>query len=75
MEINERIHRWRKARGKTLQDIADKLDVTRSAVSYWETGTNVPQQKNLEALVEALGLTMVEFYGPIPKPRKRAKAA
>ena len=71
MELGTRIASWRRAKGLTQRQLADKVGVTDAAVSLWESGRGV-RQVNLEAIVQALGLTMAEFYGPTPKPKKAA---
>ena len=77
MELHSRIAAWRKAKGLSQRQLAEKCDVTVSAVSYWESGATAPSQKNIGKVVEALGLDMAEFYGDIPKakPAKTKKAA
>lgn len=70
MEIGPRITAWRKLKGFTQQSLASGVGVTVAAVSYWESGTTTPSHDNLKALVELLGLTMEQFYGAIPKPKK-----
>lgn len=66
MEIGARIARWRRSRGLTQRVLAQAAGVTVSAVSLWESGGS-PSQSSLEAVVAVLGLTMAQFYGPLPK--------
>lgn len=53
-------------REKLTQDaLAERLHVTRQAVSAWETGKNQPDVETLTALAEALGADVRELiYGP-----------
>lgn len=41
-DINTKIGAWlsekRKAKGMTMQEVAERLGVTKTAVHYWETG-------------------------------------
>lgn len=67
MELSERIAKWRQVKGVSQQELAHSLGVTPAAVYQWEAGTTKPSTTNLEALVEALGLTMVKFYGRVPR--------
>ena len=52
----------RKRSGLTLQTVADALDVSRQAVSQWETGTAWPTPDRLPRLAEVLGCTIDELY-------------
>ncbi len=53
-------------REKLTQDaLAERLHVTRQAVSSWETGKTQPDIETLTALAEALGADVRELiYGP-----------
>jgi len=43
MELfKDRFIKLRKEHGFTLVDLADKLGVSKSVISYWETGRNEP---------------------------------
>lgn len=72
MLLSERIRAWRESNGLSQSQLARRIGVQPSTVSYWESGTNLPSAKHLEMLAAALGITMRGFYGPI---RKRAKGA
>ncbi len=52
MSINERILEIRSERGLTQQDMADRLFVTRQAVSRWETGETAPGLDTLRLIAE-----------------------
>lgn len=70
MDVGGRIKAWRKLRGLSRQDLADAVGVSVSAVYQWEgTGEQKtsPSVGNLEKIVEALDLTMGEFYGRVPR--------
>lgn len=72
MTVGERLAAWMKVKGVTHQQLADKLGLTAAAVYQWVgTGESqtMPSLANLEAAVRALDLTMLQFYGRIPKPR------
>ena len=74
VDLGTRINTWRRHRGLTQTALAEAVGVTVAAVSLWESaGKNktVPTQGNLSAIVEALGITMSQFYGTLP----RVKAA
>ncbi|TXH57060.1 MAG: XRE family transcriptional regulator [Desulfurellales bacterium] len=67
MELHKRIRIWRQHYGKSHAQIADYIGVTRSAVVQWEMdeGTQ-PSHEKLSAFVESLGISMAQFYGPLP---------
>jgi transcriptional regulator with XRE-family HTH domain len=67
MDLGSRILAWLRVRGITQAQAAKKLGLNASALTHWINGRNPPTQKNLDHLVELLGLTMAEFYGPIPE--------
>ena len=41
--------------GLTLEGVAKKVGVSRSAVGHWETGEKTPSYKNIEKLIELFG--------------------
>ena len=49
MEFNEKLQQLRKNKGITQQELAEKLYVSRTAVSKWESGRGYP---NIESLKE-----------------------
>lgn len=49
------IRQWRKKRGLTLEQVADRVGMTASALSYLERGLSAYNQENLELLSDALG--------------------
>lgn len=66
MDLPLRIASWRKAKTLTQAQLAAAVGVSKSSVSLWESGSTSPSQAHLTATVGALGLTMAEFYGPLP---------
>ena len=51
----------RKEQNMTQKELADRLNVTDKAVSKWETGKGFPDIKLLEALAQALGVSILEL--------------
>ena len=51
----------RKERGGTQLELAQKINVTDKAVSKWERGVGFPDIKIIEALAEALGVSVSEL--------------
>lgn len=50
----------RKEKHMTQAELAEKLHVTDKAVSRWERGVGLPDIGNIEALADALGVSIVE---------------
>ena len=57
MEFHERLYDVRKNAGMTQSDLADKLGVSRQAVSRWEMGTAKPEFENLIAISDLFHVT------------------
>lgn len=49
------VREWRLSRGLTLEQLADRIGMQASALSYLERGQSAYTQGTLEALAEALG--------------------
>ena len=47
MTIGERIAEERKKKGMTQEDMAGKLNLSRQAISKWESGSSFPDTENL----------------------------
>ena len=61
MILAEKIIQLRKKNGISQQELADKLDVSRQAVSKWESGASDPSTTNLMALAKLFGVTAEEI--------------
>lgn len=70
MLINERLTRWREHKDMTKSALAAAAETTPQAIGRYEAGDSEPSLEMLERLVDALGMTMAEFYGAVPKARK-----
>ena len=58
MEFNERLQELRKNKGLTQEELAEKLYVSRTAVSKWESGRGYP---NIDSLKEISGFFSVSI--------------
>lgn len=50
MNITEKLIQLRKSKGISQEELAEKLDVSRQAISRWETGTALPDANTILAL-------------------------
>ena len=57
IEIANRLQKLRKENGYSQEELADKLGISRQAVSKWETGENLPDTALLLDLCEELDTT------------------
>ena len=64
MELNERLAQLRKEHGLSQNDLAEKLKVSRQAISRWEQGLAVPSSDNLIYLSKLYGITLDELFYP-----------
>ena len=64
--IANRIRCWREVAQITRAELASRVGVSGAAVSQWESGESNPTAERLERVAESLGVSMAEFYGPLP---------
>lgn len=69
MDIGQRIHELRISRGLTLEELADRCELTKGFLSQLENNVNAPSIQTLEDITEVLGVTMSDFFkeDSIPK--------
>lgn len=63
MEIKEILRQLRTERGLSQNELANKVHVTRQAVSRWETGETVPNTETLKLLSELFGVSINTLLG------------
>ena len=63
MEFREVLQQTRKARGWSQEDLAERVQVSRQAVSKWETGDAMPDLPKLLALADALDISLDALCG------------
>lgn len=63
MDLAERLTLLRKENGISQQDLAEKLGVSRQAVSRWETGVSIPSVENLIALRKLYNVSLAYLIG------------
>lgn len=78
--VGSHIRKLRKKNSMTQQALADRLNVTRQAVSQWENGSTRPDLDTLAAIAGVFGVDITEVIygekkteasGPDPARRKR----
>lgn len=72
MEFSECLARERKAQGMSQEDLAGRIQVSRQAVSKWETGDAMPDLPKLLALAEVLALPLDVLCGREAAPEAAA---
>ena len=63
MEIKEILRQLRTERGLSQNELANKVHVTRQAVSRWETGETVPNTETLKLLSELFDVSINTLLG------------
>ena len=63
--LAQAIKNHREAKGYTQEFVAEKLGVSRQAVSKWEKGTTEPSTPNLFALAKLFDMSIEEFMKEI----------
>ena len=58
MSLAERLASLRRKKGMTQMELAEKLKVSRQAISGWEVGSSTPNMDNLKALSELYGVSI-----------------
>ena len=57
MKLNEKLFRCRKRCGLSQEELAERLGVSRQAVSKWELGTALPELDKLKLLAKEFGVS------------------
>ena len=64
MEFNEKLQELRKGKGLTQEELAEKLFVSRAAVSKWESGRGYPSIDSLKEISRYFSVTIDELICP-----------
>lgn len=73
--LSEKIYELRKRAGLSQEELADKLNVSRQAVSKWETGVCTPDVENIVEMSRLFGVptdTLLQSYAQDPLPQAAA---
>ena len=61
--IAYRLQSLRKAKGYSQEELADKLGLSRQAISKWERAESAPDTDNLISLAKLYGMSIDELLG------------
>ncbi len=64
MEFNEKLQELRKSKGLTQEELAEKLFVSRTAISKWESGRGYPSIDSLKEISHFFSVTIDELICP-----------
>ncbi len=76
MNMADRIQQLRKARGISQEELADRVGVSRQAVSKWESEQSVPDLNKVVLLSDYFGVTtdyLLKGIEPLPEQPVKAK--
>lgn len=73
MDFGPRIKAWREHLGLSQKELAEAIGVVPATVCMWESEDyeHGPNRKNLEELLKIFGITLLRFYGPLPRAKKK----
>ncbi len=63
--ISESIKAARKNSGLSQGELANKIDVTHSCISFWENGVNVPNVRDVWKMADEFGMSIDELIGRV----------
>lgn len=73
IQISNKIKEKRKSKGITVQELADKADVSKGLISQIENNRTVPSLLVLVNIIRALNLDMNEFFNDINQNKQATK--
>lgn len=61
MTLGERIKKYRQAVGLSQEQLAEKINVSRQAITKWENDSGIPDIDNLISLSKVMGISLDEL--------------
>ena len=58
MKLSEKIKEYRNIFDISQEDLAEKLNVSRQAITKWETGDGLPEISNIKTLAKLMGVSL-----------------
>ena len=65
MKIGSKLRRLRKLRGLTIEEVADKADLTKGFISQLERDKTVPSVTTLKQILDVLGVDLAKFFSDL----------
>ena len=62
MSLGKFIAKRRKYMRLTQEELADKINVSKSAIAKWETDAGIPDRDNLQRLAKAIGVSVDDLH-------------
>ena len=75
MDLAQRIRETRQQKGFSQEALAERMEVSRQAVTKWETGKACPSTEKLLRLSQVLEVPLEELAGPESLTTKSAKTS
>lgn len=72
--LSEKIRKYRKQAGLSQEELADRLEVSRQAVSKWEMGQSAPDPEKIVRMSELFGISTDELLREQPAQNAAAPA-
>lgn len=66
--IGQNIAKWRKEKGMTQDQLAERLDISAQAVSKWENGVSFPDISLVPRLADIFQVTIDQLFARDPDP-------
>lgn len=63
--LGDTIEKYRKIRGLTQKELADKVLISRSFISQIESGISNPSDETLQKIAEVLGVSVTDLTNPV----------
>lgn len=73
MTLEEQIKNYRKQAGMSQEKLAEKIGVSRQAITKWENGTGTPDISNLMAIAELFQVSLDELLANETNERKQSE--
>lgn len=73
MSLEEQIKNYRKMSGMSQEKMAEKIGVSRQAITKWENGTGTPDISNLIAIAELFQVSLDELLKKETSERKQSE--
>ena len=66
MDFGKRIQELRRGKGFSQEKLAERMEVSRQAISKWESGAAIPEVDKLIQLARLFGVTVDDLLGVRP---------